>query len=100
MSNTTFQIVEENNYMSRPFSGWAIIRLRLEYRRKLIYSYTHPEDGPPRKGPKHVVVFFNNLKIRLCYDGHLYTQFLLRIVLNHTTGMMPPKMCFNFLYDF
>jgi hypothetical protein len=30
-----FQIVEENNYMFRPFSGWAIIRLRLEYRRKL-----------------------------------------------------------------
>jgi hypothetical protein len=32
-----FQIVEENNYMFRPFTGWAIIRLRLEYRRKLIY---------------------------------------------------------------
>jgi hypothetical protein len=32
-----FQIVEENNYIFRPFSGWAIIRLRLEYRRKLIY---------------------------------------------------------------
>jgi hypothetical protein len=32
-----FQIVEENNYMFRPFSGWAIIRLRLEYRRKLMY---------------------------------------------------------------
>jgi hypothetical protein len=31
-----FQIVEENNYMFRPFSGWAIIRLRVEYRRKLI----------------------------------------------------------------
>jgi hypothetical protein len=31
------------------------------------------DDGPPRKGPKHVVVFFNNLKIQLCYDGHLYT---------------------------
>jgi hypothetical protein len=28
-----FQIVEENNYMFRPFSGLAIIRLRLEYRR-------------------------------------------------------------------
>jgi hypothetical protein len=32
-----FQIVEENNYMFRPFSGWAIISLRLEYRRKLMY---------------------------------------------------------------
>jgi hypothetical protein len=30
-----FQIVEEINYMFRPFSGWAVIRLRLEYRRKL-----------------------------------------------------------------
>jgi hypothetical protein len=32
-----FHIVEENNYMFQPSSGWAIIRLRLEYRRKLIY---------------------------------------------------------------
>jgi hypothetical protein len=32
-----FQIVEENNYMFRPFSGWAIIRLRPEYRRKITY---------------------------------------------------------------
>jgi hypothetical protein len=30
-----FQIVEENNYMFRSFSVWAIIMLRLEYRRKL-----------------------------------------------------------------
>jgi hypothetical protein len=32
-----FQMVEEINYMFRPFSGWAIIRLRLEHRKKLIY---------------------------------------------------------------
>jgi hypothetical protein len=32
-----FQIVEEINYMFRPFSGWAIIRLILEYRKKLMY---------------------------------------------------------------
>jgi hypothetical protein len=32
-----FQIVEEINCMFRSFSGWAIIRLRLEYRRKHIY---------------------------------------------------------------
>jgi hypothetical protein len=32
-----FQFVEENNYMFRPFSGWAIIRLRLEHREKFIY---------------------------------------------------------------
>jgi hypothetical protein len=31
-----FRIVEENNYTFRPFCGWAIISLRLEYRRKLI----------------------------------------------------------------
>jgi hypothetical protein len=32
-----FKIVEKNNYMFRPFSGWAIIRLRLKYRKKLMY---------------------------------------------------------------
>jgi hypothetical protein len=32
-----FQIVEEINEIFRPFSGWAIIRLKLEYRRKLIH---------------------------------------------------------------
>jgi hypothetical protein len=76
-----FQIVEENNYMFRPFSGWAIIRLRLEYLRKPIYYKVYildvhivvyefspiflsqPNDGPPREGPKHVVDLFNNLKI-------------------------------------
>jgi hypothetical protein len=26
-----FKIVEEYNYMFRPFSGWVTIRLRLEY---------------------------------------------------------------------
>jgi hypothetical protein len=31
-----FQFVEENNYMFQPFSGWAIIRLRLEHQGKLI----------------------------------------------------------------
>jgi hypothetical protein len=33
----TLQIVEEINYMFRLFSGWAIIRVRLEYRRNLLY---------------------------------------------------------------
>jgi hypothetical protein len=32
-----FQIVEEINYMFRPFSGWALIRLGLQYRRKLVH---------------------------------------------------------------
>jgi hypothetical protein len=40
-----FQIVEEN-HMFRPFSGWAIIRLRLEYRGKThILQCGHPEWG-------------------------------------------------------
>jgi hypothetical protein len=40
-----FKIVEENNYMFRPFSGWAIIRLRLEYRRKLVYCNVDIKNG-------------------------------------------------------
>jgi hypothetical protein len=42
-----FQIVEEN-YMFRPFPGWAIIRLRLEYRRKLIYCSVDIKHGGMR----------------------------------------------------
>jgi hypothetical protein len=39
MSVVTNRIFElfKNNYMFWTFSGWAIIRLRLEYQRKLIY---------------------------------------------------------------
>jgi hypothetical protein len=40
-----FQIVEENNYMFQPFSGWAIVRLRLEYRRKHILQCGYQEWG-------------------------------------------------------
>jgi hypothetical protein len=41
-----FNIFEENNYMFRPFSGWAIIRLRLEYRKKTrILQCGHQEWG-------------------------------------------------------
>jgi hypothetical protein len=43
-----FKIVEENNYMFRPFSGWAIIRLRLEYRR--IYCNVDIKSGGTRSG--------------------------------------------------
>jgi hypothetical protein len=39
------QIVEGNNYIFLPFSGWAIIRLRLEYRRKLIYYNVDIKNG-------------------------------------------------------
>jgi hypothetical protein len=42
------QIIEENNYMFRPFSGLAIIRLRLEYRRKLIYYNVDIKNGGTR----------------------------------------------------
>jgi hypothetical protein len=43
-----FQFVEENNYMFRPLSGWAIIRLRPELRGNLIcitLIMAHPEKG-------------------------------------------------------
>jgi hypothetical protein len=43
-----FQIFEENNYMFRPFSVWAIIRLRLEYRRKHIYYNVDIKNGGTR----------------------------------------------------
>jgi hypothetical protein len=43
-----FQIVEENNYIFWPFSGWALIRLRLEYRRKLIYYNVDIKNGQTR----------------------------------------------------
>jgi hypothetical protein len=43
-----FKIVEENNYMFRPFSGWDIVRLRLEYRRKLIYYNVDIKNGGRR----------------------------------------------------
>jgi hypothetical protein len=43
-----FQIVEEINYMFRPFSGWAIIRLRLQYRRKLVYYNVDIKNGGTR----------------------------------------------------
>jgi hypothetical protein len=40
-----FQIVEELNYMFRPISGWAIIRLILEHRRKLLYYNVDIKNG-------------------------------------------------------
>jgi hypothetical protein len=39
------QIVEEIYKMFRPFSGWAIIRLKLEYRRKLTYYNVDIKNG-------------------------------------------------------
>jgi hypothetical protein len=74
-----FQTVEENNYMFQPFSGWAIIRLRLEYRRK-----SQPDNGPPRKRPKHVV-FFNNLKIQLL--RRTFTHFISNSSFIHSIAM-------------
>jgi hypothetical protein len=43
-----FRNVKEINYMFRPCSGWAIIRLRLEYRRKLIYCNVDIKNGGRR----------------------------------------------------
>jgi hypothetical protein len=43
-----FQIVEEINYMFWPFSEWSIIRLRLEYRRKLIHYNVGIKNGGTR----------------------------------------------------
>jgi hypothetical protein len=43
-----FKTVEENNYMFRPFSVWAIITLRLEYRRKLVYYNVDIKNGGTR----------------------------------------------------
>jgi hypothetical protein len=53
-----FQIVEENNYVFRPFSGWAIIRLRLEYRRKLLYYNVDIKNGgtrPPQTSENEIL---------------------------------------------
>jgi hypothetical protein len=43
-----FQIVEEINYMFRPFSRWVIIRLRLEYQGKLTYYNVDIKNGGTR----------------------------------------------------
>jgi hypothetical protein len=48
-----FQIVEEINYMFLPFSGWAINRMKLEYRRKLIH---YNVDYAPRMGEKDLIL--------------------------------------------
>jgi hypothetical protein len=45
-----FQTVEEKNCMFRPFSGWVIIRVRLEYRGKLIYCNVDIKNGGTRSG--------------------------------------------------
>jgi hypothetical protein len=51
-----FQIVEEKNYMFRSFSGWAIIRLKLEYRRKLIHYNVDIKNGGTRS---RFTMFYN-----------------------------------------
>jgi hypothetical protein len=40
-----FKIAEKINYMFLSFSGWAIIRFTLEYRRKLIYYNVDIKNG-------------------------------------------------------
>jgi hypothetical protein len=39
----------------------------------ITHSENTPEPDRQQQQPKHVVDFFNNFKIQLCYDGHLYT---------------------------
>jgi hypothetical protein len=63
-NTTVLQIVEEINYMFRPFSGWAIIMLRLEYRRKLIYYNVDIKNGGTRS--------------RFTMFGYIYTMWILR----------------------
>jgi hypothetical protein len=48
-----FQIVEEINYMFRLFSGWAIIRLKLEYGRKVTH---YNVDYTSRMGKRDLVL--------------------------------------------
>jgi hypothetical protein len=43
-----FQNFAVMNYRFRPFPGWAIIRLRLEYRRNLIYCNVDIKNGGTR----------------------------------------------------
>jgi hypothetical protein len=47
------KIVEEVNYMFRPFSGWGIVRLKLEYPRKLIH---YNVDYTSRMGERDLVL--------------------------------------------
>jgi hypothetical protein len=58
------QIVEENNYMFRPFSGWAIITLRLEYRRKQIYYNVDIKNGYIQIVEEHVHMYSFSSVIR------------------------------------
>jgi hypothetical protein len=57
--------------MFRPFSGCAIIRLRLEYRRKLLYYNVDTKNG----GRRFRFKMFGEVRSYVCYDGHLYTSF-------------------------
>jgi hypothetical protein len=50
-----FQTVEEINYMFRPFSGWAIIRLKPEYSRNLTH---YNVDYTSRMGERDLVLQF------------------------------------------
>jgi hypothetical protein len=84
-----FQIVKENSYMFRPFSGWAIIRLRLNIGEN---SYTTMWTSRMRERDlvlqclgRCVAIY---TRCGIC-DG--YDFVVSSVVLNHTTGMMAPK---------
>jgi hypothetical protein len=102
-----------------PFSGWGIIRLRLEYRRKLIYYNVDIKHGEwdlvlqclgrsvaiyTRCGLCDVYDFicrvvckftcrYENLKRKLyhCNANIFFNRLFKELALNHTMGMMPPK---------
>jgi hypothetical protein len=59
-----FQIVEEINYMLRPFSVWAIVRLKLEYLRKLTH---YNVDYTSRMGERDLVLQRQHTLQQTCY---------------------------------
>jgi hypothetical protein len=70
-----FQIIEEINYMFRPFAGWAIIRLRLEYWRKLICYNVDIKNG----GTRSLFTMFREV----C--SYIYAMWNLRWLRLHTS---------------
>jgi hypothetical protein len=92
-----FQIVEENNYMFRPLSGWAIIRLRLEYRRKHIYYNVGIKNGGKRSRftmfgevCSYIYAMWNLRWLRLCLSRPVYFPNTHRL-LHATVALKAPK---------
>jgi hypothetical protein len=75
-----FHIVGENNYMFRPFSWWAIMRLRLEYRRKLLYCNVDIKNGGTRSRFTIIIHTTGMLQLRSSF----FLQFENTVVLRRT----------------